>query len=82
MAEAKKKTVSDSLTIKELFDSIPVGWTWCVSYDSRKTASMRTEAARRNREARLTGELKTKLDIKYRVSASSYPGQTALIRLK
>ena len=43
---------------------------------------IKLEASRRNRDLRLIGTLKNKMDVKYRVSATEYPGFSAIICLK
>lgn len=78
----KEIVIDESYRTASLFDSMRKGDVYKVPYDKSRNNGIRTEAARRNREARLTGELKSKMDLKYRVSEMEYPGYTAIIRLK
>lgn len=75
-------TVDENYQTVRLFDSMKKGDICKVPYDAKRHAGIKLEAARRNREARLLGKLKGKMDIKYRVSYTEYPGFTAIICLK
>lgn len=78
----KEIKVDDSYTIVGMFDRMHVGDLCKVPYDKSRHSGIKTEAARRNRDARLTGELQNQLDIKFRVSEAKCPGFTSVIRLK
>ena len=72
----------DTYTIVGMFDKMQVGDLCKVPYETSRYNGIKTEAARRNRDARLTGELRGELDIKFRVSRVKHPGYTSVIRLK
>lgn len=78
----KEITIDENYRTSELFGKMKVGDIYKVPYDKSRHTGIKTEASRRNREARLTGELKSKIDLKYRVSEMEYPGFTTIIRLK
>lgn len=78
----KEITIDSNYRTTALFDTIQAGDIYKVPYEKSRHNGIRMEATRRNRDARLLGELKSRLDTKYRVSAAEYPGWTAIIRLK
>ena len=65
-----------------LFDAMKKGDIYKVPYDKKRHNGIKLEASRRNRDLRLLGILKNKMDAKYRVSATEYPGFSAIICLK
>lgn len=74
--------IDESYRTVSLFDSMKKGDVYKVPYDKSRSCGIRTEAARRNRDARLTGELKSRMDLKFRTSEVENPGYTTIIRLK
>jgi len=78
----KEITISDSFKITSLFDNLKIGETAKVPFDKSRHSGIKSEAARRNRDARLTKLLKSKIDLMFRVSETEYPGYTSVIRLK
>lgn len=78
----KEIVIDESYQTTKLFDKIRVGDIFKVPFDKSRHAGIKSEAARRNKDARLTKELKGRMDIKFRVSEIEYPGFTSIIRLK
>lgn len=78
----KEIVIDESYQTTKLFDKIRVGDIFKVPFDKSRHAGIKSEAARRNRDARLTKELMGKMDIKFRVSETEYPGFTSIMRLK
>ena len=78
----KEITIDENYQTTRLFDNIKVGDIFKVPFDKSRHTGIKSEAARRNKEARLTKELKGRMDIKYRISETEYPGFTSIIRLK
>lgn len=74
--------IDESYRTTRLFDCIKKGDTFKIPFDKSRHSGIKMEALRRNRDARLTGKLKGKLDIMFRVSQTESPGYTTLIRLK
>lgn len=75
-------TVDESYQTVRLFDTMKQGDIYKVPYDKKRHSGIKLEASRRNRDLRLTGVLKNKMDVKYRVSATEYPGYTAIMCIK
>lgn len=59
-----------------------IGDIYKVPYDKSRHVGIKSEAARRNRDARLTNKLKSNIDLMFRVSETVNPGYTSIIRLK
>ncbi|WP_459186703.1 hypothetical protein ACGE0T_11000 [Parabacteroides sp. APC149_11_2_Y6] len=78
----KEITIDENYQTTRLFDNIKVGDIFKVPFDKSRHTGIKSEAARRNKEARLTKELKGRMDIKFRISETEYPGFTSIIRLK
>ncbi|WP_106827694.1 hypothetical protein [Parabacteroides pacaensis] len=74
--------IKEGFTITEMFDRMKVGDLFKIPYDKSRHSGIKSEAARRNRDARLTKELKSKMDLKFRVSEIEHPGYTSVIRIK
>lgn len=74
--------VDKNYQTSKMFGEMKKGDIFKVPYAESRHRTLRREAARQNREARLTGELKSKIDLKFRVSETEYPGFTTIIRLK
>ncbi|WP_071146718.1 hypothetical protein [Bacteroides ihuae] len=74
--------ITDEYTTVGIFNQMRVGDLLKVPYDDSRYSGIKSEAARRNRDARLKKELKNKLDIKYRVSRVEHPGYISIIKLK
>ena len=74
--------VDENYQTVRLFDAMKKGDIYKVPYDKKRHNGIKLEASRRNRDLRLTGVLKNKMDVKYRVSATEYPGFSAIICLK
>lgn len=64
----KEIKVDENYQTTKLFDSIKVGDIYRIPFEDSRHTGIKMEAARRNKEARLTKKLKGKLDIMYRVS--------------
>lgn len=79
---AKEIKIEGDYKTVSLFESIKKGEIYLIPYDKKRYNGIRAESYRRNRDARLTGKLKSKMDVKFRVSATEYPGYTSLIRVK
>lgn len=78
----KEITVDENYQTVRLFDAMKKGDIYKVPYDKKRHNGIKLEASRRNRDLRLLGILKNKMDAKYRVSATEYPGFSAIICLK
>ena len=78
----KEIKVDENYQTTKLFDSIKVGDIYRIPFEDSRHTGIKMEAARRNKEARLTKKLKGKVDIMYRVSKTDCPGFSSLIRLK
>ena len=74
--------VDENYQTVRLFDSIEKGDIYKVPYDKKRHNGIKLEASRRNRDLRLMGKLKHKMDVKYRVSATEYPGYTSIMCIK
>ena len=78
----KEIVVDEKYQTRKLFDEINVGDIYKVPYDKSRHVGIRSEAARRNLDARLTNKLKSNIDLMFRVSETANPGYTSIIRLK
>ena len=78
----KEISVDENYQTVRLFDNIKKGDIYKVPYTKKRHSGIKSEASRRNRDLRLTGVLKNKMDVKYRVSATEYPGFSTIICLK
>lgn len=78
----KRNRVNESYQTVRLFDVMKKGDIYKVPYDKKRHNGIKLEASRRNRDLRLIGVLKNKMDVKFRVSATEYPGFSAIICLK
>ena len=74
--------IDENYQTVRLFDSIEKGDSYKVPYDKKRHNGIKLEASRRNRDLRLMGKLKNKMDVKYRVSAIEYPGYTSIMCIK
>ena len=78
--------VDESYQTVRLFDTMKQGDIYKAASDvykrQKRHSGIKLEASRRNRDLRLTGVLKNKMDVKYRVSATEYPGYTAIMCIK
>ena len=74
--------IDENYQTVRLFDSIEKGDIYKVPYDKKRHNGIKLEASRRNRDLRLMGKLKNKMDVKYRVSAAVYPGYTSIMCIK
>ena len=78
----KEIVIDESYQTTKEFDAMKVGDIYNIPYDESRHIGIKSEAARRNREARLTNKLKAKIDLMFRVSKTEYTGYTSVIRLK
>ena len=78
----KEIEVNESYQTVRLFDVMKKGDIYKVPYDKKRHNGIKLEASRRNRDLRLIGVIKNKMDVKFRVSATEYPGFSAVICLK
>ena len=78
----KEIVVDESYQTRKLFDKMRVGDIYKVPYDKSRHTGIKSEAARRNRDARLTKKLKSNIGLMFRVSETANPGYTSIIRLK
>lgn len=67
-------TVDENYQTVRLFDEMKKGDIYKVPYDKKRHNGIKLEASRRNRDLRLIGTLKNKMDVKYRVSATGVSG--------
>ena len=74
--------IDENYQTVRLFDSIEKGDIYKAPYDKKRHNGIKLEASRRNRDLRLMGKLKNKMDVKYRVSAIEYPGYTSIMCIK
>lgn len=74
--------VKDGFTITGMFDRMQIGDIYKIPYNKSRHSGIKSEAARRNRDARLIKELQNRMDLRFRVSEVEYPGYTSVIRLK
>lgn len=78
----KEIVIDEGYKTVNLFDSMRVGDIYKVPFDKSRHSGIKSEAARRNRDARLKKKLKSKIDLMFRVSEMENPGFTSIIRLK
>ena len=78
----KEIIIDENYQTVRLFDAIKKGDIYKVPYEKSRHNGIRMEATRRNRDLRLTGVLKNRMDVKFRVSAKEYPGWTSIICIK
>jgi hypothetical protein len=78
----KEITVDENYQTARLFDEMKIGDIYKVPFDKSRHAGIKSEASRRNRDARLLKKLRGKMDIMYRVSETENPGFTSIIRIK
>lgn len=78
----KEIMIDENYTHVGLFDSMKKGDVYKVPFEKKRYNGIRAEASRRNRTGRLLGELKTAMDVKFRVSATEYPGYISIICIK
>lgn len=78
----KEIEINESYQTVRLFDAMKKGDVYKVPYDKKRHSGIKLEASRRNRDLRLIGILKNKMDVKYRVSATEYPGYTSIMCIK
>lgn len=78
----KEIVVDEKYQTSKLFDKMKIGDIYKVPYDKSRHVGIKSEAARRNRDARLTNKLKSNIDLMFRVSETVNPGYTSIIRLK
>lgn len=74
--------ISNGFSPVKMFNQMKVGDIYKIPYDDSRHNGIKSEAARRNRDARLMGKLKGRIDLIYRVSTAEYPGYTSVIKLK
>lgn len=74
--------VDEHYTHVGVFDQMKRGDVVKVPYEKKRYSAIRAEKSRRNREARLTGELMNNMDLKFRVSATENPGYITIFRIK
>ena len=74
--------VDESYQTTKVFDEMKVGDISKVPYDKNRHTGIKSEASRRNRDARLIKKLKNKMDIRFRVSSVEYPGYSTIMRVK
>lgn len=78
----KEIMIDENYTHVGLFDSMKKGDVYKVTFEKKRYNGIRAEASRRNSTGRLLGELKTSMDVKFRVSATEYPGYISIICIK
>lgn len=78
----KEIIVDEKYRTTKLFDMMKVGDIYKVPFDESRHTGIKSEAVRRNREARLVNKLKANMDLMFRVSKTEHPGYTSIIRLK
>lgn len=78
----KEIKVDESYQTTKLFDAMGVGDVYKVPYNKSRHTGIKSEAARRNKDARLVKKLKGRLDLMFRVSETEHPGFTSIMRIK
>lgn len=78
----KEIVIDENYSHVGLFDSMKKGDIYKVPYEKNRCSGIRAEAVRRNRDGRLLGNLKSAMDLKFRVSSKEFPGYISIIRLK
>lgn len=78
----KEIIVDEKYRTTKLFDMMKVGDIYKVPFDKSRHTGIKSEAVRRNREARLVNKLKANMDLMFRVSKTEHPGYISIIRLK
>lgn len=78
----KEVIVDDNYQTTKVFDEMKVGDICKVPYERSRHNYIKSEASRRNRDARLIKKLKNKMDIRFRVSSVEYPGYSTIMRVK
>lgn len=74
--------IDENYKTVRVFDEIEQGDIALIPFNKNRHLGIRSEAGRRNRDLRLIGVLKNKMDVKYRVSSTEYPGYTAVFCIK
>ena len=81
-----KETTVDSLetgkTKTSLFNTIDIGAYLHISIGVMTASAVKTEIARRNNIARYKGEIRSGMDLKFKVSVTYKDGYTSVLRLK
>lgn len=78
----KEIVIDENYTSVGLFGQMKPGDIFKVPYEPSRHCTIQSESSRQNRYARIRGELKSKLDLKFRVSKTENPCFTTIIRLK
>ena len=78
----KEIVIDENYRTTKVFDEMRVGDVVKVPYSDSRHSGIKSEAARRNKVARLTKKMKGKIDLMYRVSKEEHPGFSSIIRLK
>lgn len=78
----KEIVIDENYQTTKLFDMMKVGDIYKVPFEKSRHNGIKSEAVRRNREARLVNKLKSNIDLMFRVSETVNPGYTSIIRLK
>lgn len=78
----KEIVIDENYSHVKLFAQMKKGDVYKVPFDQKRYNALRTEKTRQNQKARLTGELKNGMDVKFRVSATEYPGYITIFRIK
>lgn len=78
----EKIVIDENYTHTGLFERMRKGDVFLVPYEEGRHNGIKQEAARQNAKLRLTGKLKGKTDIKYRVSKTENEGYTTIACIK
>lgn len=74
--------IDENYKTVKVFDEIEKGDVALIPFDKKRHLGLRLEACRRNKDLRLIGVLKSKMDVRYRVSYKEYPGFSAVFCIK
>ena len=78
----KEIIIDENYSHVGLFAQMKKGDVFKVPFEKKRYNALRVEKTRQNQRARLTGELKNGMDVKFRVSATEYPGYITIFRVK
>lgn len=73
---------TDEVKTVELFNQMKVGVIYRTPFAENRFNGIKSEASRRNKEARIAGKLKSQMDLMYRISTIHPRGYISIIKLK
>lgn len=78
----KEIVIDENYSHVGLFEQMKKGDIFKVPFEKKRYNALRTEKTRQNQKARLTGELKNEMDVKFRISSTVNPGYITICRIK